>query len=166
MGPSSQLSPALTTPQDGHGLGPPQLDPFLSLGARQGAQQLGGIINRIPRTTRSMTYPPLHSSPYSKKQAGLYGHPPETAPHRCGWRATDGSTCEGSLTGSTISEHLVQHGITDLASSVRVECRWCPDGRKAIKRESIVRHVREVHLCLKRVPTPRAGSSPFIIRFV
>ncbi|KIJ08783.1 hypothetical protein PAXINDRAFT_102444 [Paxillus involutus ATCC 200175] len=147
------LLPVPTTSQDGHGLGPPQLDPLPSQGGRQGAHRLGGIVNRTPSTTRSLTYPLHHSSPYPNMQAGPYGHSSETTPHKCGWRATDGSTCKGSITGVTIPEHLVQHGITDMAYSVRIQCRWCPDGKKPIKRESIVRHVREVHMLLKRPST-------------
>ncbi|KAF8845890.1 hypothetical protein BDN67DRAFT_960512 [Paxillus ammoniavirescens] len=156
--PGSQLPPSLTISQVSHGLGRSQLDPRLpSHAARQGVHR--GTANLTLRPTRSMTYPPHNSSPYPNMQAGPYKHSSETIPKKCGWRATDGSTCEGSITGATISEHLVQHGITDMAYSVRIECRWCPDGKKPIKRESIVRHVREVHMRLKRPPKSRAGSS-------
>ncbi|KIJ11293.1 hypothetical protein PAXINDRAFT_171835, partial [Paxillus involutus ATCC 200175] len=67
--------------------------------------------------------------------------------------------CGGDITRATVPQHFVQHGITDLSSDVPVKCRWRPDERKPMNRESIVRHMREVHLRIKRTPTSRASAS-------
>ncbi|KAF9235245.1 hypothetical protein BU15DRAFT_64995 [Melanogaster broomeanus] len=70
---------------------------------------------------------------------------------------------------SILPDHLVVHQIVDLAHDEPVICRWCREGRKPIKRESIVRHIREVHMrieahhCMSRASTecqqPHESSS-------
>ncbi|KIK76742.1 hypothetical protein PAXRUDRAFT_413549 [Paxillus rubicundulus Ve08.2h10] len=76
----------------------------------------------------------------------------------CKWRATNGSICGASITGSTVPQHLVQHGITKLSFDTLIECHWCPNGSKPMKRESIVRHVRGVHLHLTRKSAHRQSA--------
>ncbi|KIK75371.1 hypothetical protein PAXRUDRAFT_493302 [Paxillus rubicundulus Ve08.2h10] len=68
----------------------------------------------------------------------------------CGWRSTDGSICGRIITRPTVPQHLAEHGIANLRSNMPIQCWWCPNKSKKIKRKGIVRHVREVHLHLTR----------------
>ncbi|KAF8834011.1 hypothetical protein BDN67DRAFT_641510 [Paxillus ammoniavirescens] len=157
-GPSPQLRLDLTTSPSGHDLGLPQLEPLRpSHAVHQGVHR--GAVNATLHPTRSMARSPHNSYPYPNMQRPLHGNSSETNHHQCGWRKDDGSMCGGNITRATVPHHLVQHGITALGSDAAVECRWCPDGTKPIKRKSIVRHVREAHLRISRMPTSRAGAS-------
>ncbi|KIJ66133.1 hypothetical protein HYDPIDRAFT_27325 [Hydnomerulius pinastri MD-312] len=88
--------------------------------------------------------------------------------HSCKWRRDDGSLCRGNISWTTCSDHLAVHGIEDMPSMLKITCGWCD---KTVKRESIVRHVREKHLGVKRVvkhlgvkhavkPPPREDRAP------
>ncbi|KIK20602.1 hypothetical protein PISMIDRAFT_578421 [Pisolithus microcarpus 441] len=69
----------------------------------------------------------------------------------CGWRDNDGKECGELLTypGNLASHFADYHGIRNMASNVAIVCRWCPPG-EIVKRESIVRHLREHHLGYRR----------------
>ena len=69
--------------------------------------------------------------------------------YSCQWTRKDGTICGEQITLSTISHHLATHGVRHLSSESRLLCRW--EGcMKGMKRESIVRHIRETHLGLRR----------------
>ncbi|KAF9220215.1 hypothetical protein BS17DRAFT_787723 [Gyrodon lividus] len=83
----------------------------------------------------------------------------KTAPYICQWRREDNSVCKDVISRATCAEHLVfTHGIRNKISSLKVKCYWCPDGAMPVKRESIVRHVREVHLRQKRSGVSASGG--------
>ncbi|KAF9222389.1 hypothetical protein BS17DRAFT_186348 [Gyrodon lividus] len=144
---------------------PPSLNPSFSNAscpAVQGNSRVNhgviprGTASRVNSTTRTpfpnhkvSPYPTYNASPYANTQA-TSPEPLSETPHRCQWREIDGSICGGNITRKTTSEHLVVHGIVKKASNIPIICRWCPDGREPMKRESIVRHVREAHLGVKR----------------
>ncbi|KAI6002659.1 hypothetical protein F5J12DRAFT_209093 [Pisolithus orientalis] len=75
----------------------------------------------------------------------------------CGWKGDDGMVCGSPVTSHDLPNHFAAiHGIKNMASDIKVECRWCPPGsRKQVKRESMIRHLREVHL---KCPRPKKGS--------
>ncbi|KAF9235358.1 hypothetical protein BU15DRAFT_78106 [Melanogaster broomeanus] len=139
-----------------HGVGLLQPAPqhYSSSACRTG---YSSILQEAPRPNFSIIRSGIHT-PYSAHIAlsSPNGSLPETNPHQtvCGWRLRDGSICGGPITKRTVPEHLaVHHGIKKIASYQLIACRWCPDGSDLIKRESIVRHVREVHLRLRRSAT-------------
>ncbi|KAI5997428.1 hypothetical protein EDD15DRAFT_2364147 [Pisolithus albus] len=70
---------------------------------------------------------------------------------QCGWRDTDGKECGELLTypGNLASHFADCHGIRKMASDVLIMCRWCSP-EEIVKRESIVRHLREHHLGYRR----------------
>ncbi|KAI6022202.1 hypothetical protein PISMIDRAFT_178147 [Pisolithus microcarpus 441] len=76
----------------------------------------------------------------------------------CGWKDNDGIVCGGPVTSDNLANHFAAlHGIKNMASSVKIDCRWCPSGlRKQVKRESMLRHLREVHL---RCPRPKKEAA-------
>ncbi|KAF9222387.1 hypothetical protein BS17DRAFT_783637 [Gyrodon lividus] len=136
-----------------HGPGPLQLVPIHTTTNVSPAGQAG-----VPRNSRTICamryapYPTYNPLPQPNMRAVLPGQLSET-PHECGWREEDGSICGKSISRTTVPQHLTVHQITDMASNVPIICRWCRDGRKPIKRESIVRHMREVHLHVRRATT-------------
>ena len=73
----------------------------------------------------------------------------------CCWVNEDGSICRESISYDCATHLATAHGISKTASRTRVACRWCSPP-KQMKRESIVRHVREVHLRRKRRDKERA----------
>ncbi|KAF8845894.1 hypothetical protein BDN67DRAFT_998928 [Paxillus ammoniavirescens] len=100
---------------------------------------------------------PLFAS-HSSGQGGHRGTL-QVTPSTCEWRTTDGSICGEIITRPTVPQHLAKHGIVDLRSDMPIGCLWCPNGSKIIKRKGIVRHVREVHLHLKRQHTSTASGN-------
>ncbi|KAI6002640.1 hypothetical protein F5J12DRAFT_207943 [Pisolithus orientalis] len=69
-----------------------------------------------------------------------------TAPKRCGWRDNDGKICDMPVTYNNLVHHFAAvHDIKDMAFDAIIECRWCRPGNR-MKRESILRHLREKHL--------------------
>ena len=69
--------------------------------------------------------------------------------YSCQWTQKDGTICGEQITLSTISHHLATHGVRHLSSGSRLLCRWS-GCMKGMKRESIVRHICEAHLGLRR----------------
>lgn len=94
----------------------------------------------------------------------------KTAPYICQWRTEAGCVCGDVISWATCGEHLaITHGIKHMTSNVSIMCCWCSDRARPVKRESIVRHVREVHLRQKRCGPSRAlqvagDSSPLRAR--
>ncbi|KAF8420572.1 hypothetical protein L210DRAFT_3654825 [Boletus edulis BED1] len=80
--------------------------------------------------------------------------PQEVVMDTCKWMKVDGTVCEAQIASATVPEHLATHGIKKMTGNFRLECRWLEcrlrGDRKEMKRESIVRHVREKHLRRKR----------------
>ncbi|KAI5997426.1 hypothetical protein EDD15DRAFT_2245655, partial [Pisolithus albus] len=76
----------------------------------------------------------------------------------CGWKNDNGIVCGDLVTSDNLANHFATlHGIKNMASSVKIDCRWCPPSlRKQVKRESMLRHLREVHL---RCPRPRKEAT-------
>ncbi|KAI5992908.1 hypothetical protein EDD15DRAFT_2268301 [Pisolithus albus] len=76
----------------------------------------------------------------------------------CGWKNDNGMACGDLVTSDNLANHFATlHGIKNMASSVKIDCRWCPPSlRKQVKRESMLRHLREVHL---RCPRPRKEAT-------
>lgn len=69
----------------------------------------------------------------------------------CGWRDNDDKECGELLTypGNLASHFAEYHGIKNMASDVPIMCRWCSPG-EIVKRESLLRHLREYHLGYRR----------------
>ncbi|KAF9232209.1 hypothetical protein BU15DRAFT_81500 [Melanogaster broomeanus] len=114
----------------------------------RGKRKVSRGSHKIPATTRAPSTRKAFSC--SDLQARAPDHLSEKI---CGWRGTDGSICGERVSRKTVPKHLVVHGITKLSYNMPVICRWCPDGSVPMKRESIVRHFREVHLRLQRANT-------------
>ncbi|KAG2104088.1 uncharacterized protein F5147DRAFT_705021 [Suillus discolor] len=66
----------------------------------------------------------------------------------CSWHSGLGIPCGAYTSVSDLSRHLSMHGVNGPAKSV-ISCAWGDCGRAPMKRESIVRHVEEVHLQVK-----------------
>ncbi|KAI6018811.1 hypothetical protein EDC04DRAFT_444586 [Pisolithus marmoratus] len=86
------------------------------------------------------------------------------AGQRCGWTDDDGTVCGNLIMLDDVASHFATaHGIKNMASDKKVECRWCPpSSRKHVKRESMVRHLREVHL---KCPRQKKGATRFFSQF-
>jgi len=70
--------------------------------------------------------------------------PVEQQPYICGW-VISGMTCNMPIIGNMFSVHLRdQHGVIG-GSKVKVRCEWTKCGME-MNKESIVRHVTEMHL--------------------
>ncbi|KAF8557871.1 hypothetical protein OG21DRAFT_135893 [Imleria badia] len=107
---------------------------------------------RKPRGDRSVTSSPYHPTrtsslpvqSVSRKETGTC----------CQWVKEDGAVCGAHITLETVPQHLRTHDIENMAHNCLVSCRWLGcrlRGDKAkIKRESIARHVREIHLGSRR----------------
>ena len=91
---------------------------------------------------------PSHvTGPPCKQQSVLPG---ETV-RVCEWQNEDGTPCGGVITRVTLSEHLSNHGIKKMTRNHPTKCGWVGCKRKkSMNRESVVRHIREVHLHMKR----------------
>ena len=80
--------------------------------------------------------------------------PTDTMLHTCEWVKEDGTTCGVPITKSTVSEHLIIHGVQNKTHNHRLVCGWhgcrLRKGKGVMNRESIVRHIRERHLGYKR----------------
>ncbi|KAG2043831.1 hypothetical protein BDR03DRAFT_335455 [Suillus americanus] len=66
----------------------------------------------------------------------------------CLWDSGFGIPCGAYINVSDLSKHLRMHGVNGPANSV-ISCAWGDCGRAPMKRESVVRHVEEVHLQVK-----------------
>lgn len=81
---------------------------------------------------------------------------------RCGWRDNSGRECGAPITYDNLAHHFAAfHGIRNLASDVEITCCWCPPG-KMVKRENLLRHLREHHLGYQR---PKKGVSQASLQF-
>ncbi|KAF8132005.1 hypothetical protein EV363DRAFT_1260609 [Boletus edulis] len=69
----------------------------------------------------------------------------------CEWVSEDGPmpVCYQTITRKTLSMHLAEHGIRNMPRNHIVQCHWQGCGAQ-MKRQGITRHVREVHMGLKR----------------
>lgn len=76
-------------------------------------------------------------------------------PVMCRWKG-EGQTvcCSWSVMESNVQEHLADHGIKGMSSRLELACCSC-DPPKKMKRESILRHFKEVHLKQKRKPSTK-----------
>ena len=81
--------------------------------------------------------------PVAPSDAGLYS---------CGWINDDGTMCIAPISKFTVPVPLITHSIANMTRVRPIECRWQGCGKKLLKRESIVRHVRERHLQQRRGP--------------
>lgn len=123
------------------------------------------------QTTTKFSFSSFHSS--SSSASALVS--PTTVPIRvdprlseevflCGWQSETGFICGGPVSSSTCLEHLATvHGMRNMVSTLMVKCGWCSD-RRLMKRENIVRHIREVHLRVRRRGSRTTASEPY--RFV
>ncbi|KAI6018792.1 hypothetical protein EDC04DRAFT_2941620 [Pisolithus marmoratus] len=79
----------------------------------------------------------------------------------CGWRDDDGKICGMPITYGNCANHFAAiHEIKNMAWNAKVICRWCSSkAQKEVKRKSLLRHLREVHLhCLRsEKETPEYG---------
>ncbi|KAI6117378.1 hypothetical protein EDD16DRAFT_1009616 [Pisolithus croceorrhizus] len=129
----------------------PQQEPYLSLSDNyHNVENLSFLIGS-PMTDRSHVV-----SPNSLPMVDPFRDP--TVP--CGWEGDDGRVCYNPVSSDNLANHFATlHGIRNMASDIKVACRWCPSrSRKQVKRESILRHLREVHL--KR-PRPKKEATQF-----
>ncbi|KAG6333036.1 hypothetical protein ID866_6051 [Astraeus odoratus] len=63
--------------------------------------------------------------------------------------------CDEAVNPENCRVHLARaHGISNLPGYAIVSCRWCHP-RRRMKRESILRHTKEVHLKIRRSKTGR-----------
>ncbi|KAF8420575.1 hypothetical protein L210DRAFT_3654828 [Boletus edulis BED1] len=70
----------------------------------------------------------------------------------CGWKNEDGTLCDEIFTRASLPMHLAKHGIKNKSRTSPTKCRWLGcKARKPMNRESIVRHIREVHMHLRRL---------------
>ena len=104
---------------------------------------------RIPRTNRSFSnssHRPTRTSPWPVSST--------SSEQTCQWRMADGTPCGTPISVTTVPEHLATHGIKNKGHSLPLKCEWLGcrlrKGQETMKRESIVRHVREVHLRFRR----------------
>jgi hypothetical protein len=106
--------------------------------------------SRGRRSVTSSPYPAIRKPSFPVDSVS----PKETVLHTCQWMKDDGTICGEQITGMTITDHLVIHGVTDMPHDRRLLCRWpgCQlrGNKPTVKRESIARHVREKHLGCKR----------------
>ncbi|KAF9232220.1 hypothetical protein BU15DRAFT_67655 [Melanogaster broomeanus] len=129
---------------------PSLLSPLLLVFRFEGFSDLHqGTVDGYHSAIRSMAYL-SHNAPNG--QAATPAHSPDTNVYVCEWRENDGPICGKMFTTETLPVHLADHWHQRYASHEPTVCWWCR-AVKTIKRESILRHVREVHLRLKRLPT-------------
>ncbi|KAG6382130.1 hypothetical protein JVT61DRAFT_773 [Boletus reticuloceps] len=95
-------------------------------------------------------YHPIRTSSLPVQSAS----PKEMMIGTCKWIGDDGTVCGTQIAYATVPEHLATHGIKKMTGNFRLQCRWLEcrlrGDRKEMNRESIVRHVREMHLGRKR----------------
>ncbi|KAG9312291.1 hypothetical protein JVU11DRAFT_7597 [Chiua virens] len=67
----------------------------------------------------------------------------------CQWQRLGFPTCGQAITRESLSEHLAHHGIYKMHKDIIVQCCWQGCGA-FLKRQSVTRHCREVHLRVRR----------------
>lgn len=72
-----------------------------------------------------------------------------TACHPCGWIKEDGTRCNTHITYDCARHLATAHNIRQQGRRLKVLCCWC-DLPRYIRRSSMLRHVREVHLKCSR----------------
>ena len=102
------------------------------------------LLNQVLQVVQSPTHAPI--SPF-EQQLILPGEPVG----HCKWKDEYGTVCEEAITRGTLPGHLSEHGIKNKSRNHPTKCNWvgCKT-KKPMNRESIVRHIREVHLRLRR----------------
>lgn len=76
----------------------------------------------------------------------------------CHWVDKYGIICRQPITANLCAIHLAsKHGVSKMAPHASISCCWC-DPPKTMKRDSIVRHVREIHLSEKRKRGKKKGK--------
>lgn len=80
---------------------------------------------------------------------------------RCQWQSQGSLVCGQEITGEAVPKHLALHGIRNMRRDLIAQCCWGECGA-SITRQSITRHLREVHLGLKRKTYPRASSTTLV----
>lgn len=93
----------------------------------------------------------IQSPSDQNNQRSYPSHTPHdhTVQKPCGWRCQDGTLCGAAVTYHCQDHLATAHRITKLSGKTFVWCKWCyPDHQ--IKRECILRHIREVHLGVSR----------------
>ncbi|KAG6330795.1 hypothetical protein ID866_8293 [Astraeus odoratus] len=68
---------------------------------------------------------------------------------KCGWIDSNGGVCGEEITSDCARHLAAAHGITKMPAKHLVWCGWCSPPH-FMKRESVLRHVREVHMGLPR----------------
>ncbi|KAI6038143.1 hypothetical protein EDC04DRAFT_2697461 [Pisolithus marmoratus] len=100
------------------------------------------------------------AGPLAKIQSRIWTRPSAVRSSRdpdvpvfCGWQNEDGEPCGERVSYVNCAEHFAAfHDIKSMAKDVEVLCRWCPlSGETKIIRKNILRHLREVHLCCRRL---------------
>ena len=78
----------------------------------------------------------------------------------CQWKDGDKPVCGKPIDYESTPEHLSKHGVEHMSRGIPTKCHWAGCRRKKfMNRESIVRHVREVHLREKR-RSSKKGTHP------
>ncbi|KAI6038142.1 hypothetical protein EDC04DRAFT_2040521 [Pisolithus marmoratus] len=109
----------------------------------------GGNISGIFRHARCFV-PPLSQTTTRLPKTGLARD--RNVYHPCGWRNDDDKICGVSIKYDDCANHFAAvHDIKNMAWDAKVTCRWCSSkAQKKVKRKSLLRHLREVHLhCLR-----------------
>jgi len=88
--------------------------------------------------------------------ASPFGRMPRRS-RTCQWVMEDSSSCEKTISRENVTGHLAEHGIRCMSRDLIVQCCWRGCGT-SVKRQNIARHVREVHLGLKRRSHSAAGG--------
>ncbi|KAF8557835.1 hypothetical protein OG21DRAFT_130168 [Imleria badia] len=136
---------------------------FVGHSAVYNAPQGAPGYNPLARVAQPMGHASRQFSILNDVPAGYFGgHPMPVgqmsrgSSRGCEWISEDWSTtCGQTITEVTAPKHLAAHGIKNMRKDHIVRCRW-QGCLVHIKRESIVRHVREAHLGSKRKhPFPR-----------
>ncbi|KIM50924.1 hypothetical protein SCLCIDRAFT_1225001 [Scleroderma citrinum Foug A] len=78
------------------------------------------------------------------------GEAPNDSTTLCGWVDRRGNVCGEPITNDCARHLATAHGITKKSPDSAITCGWCS---KQMKRESMLRHVRERHLGKKRKRT-------------
>ncbi|KIM54467.1 hypothetical protein SCLCIDRAFT_377200 [Scleroderma citrinum Foug A] len=120
-----------------------------------GSQMLWGV--KSPSDQNNQRASPANACPLADET------PPDDKPYtpynrvqqRCGWRSQDGTPCGTVITYSCQGHFALAHGITQLSGQTHLLCRWCHPAHQ-IKREHLLRHIREVHLGFPRWKRERA----------
>lgn len=86
----------------------------------------------------------------------LLNAPRDQQPHTCGW-VVGGEACSDVLFPREFSGHLREHGVTG-DDNAKMSCCWVGCDADPMNRESMLRHVVEVHLEL-RIECPDCGQT-------